>query len=157
MAFWDFLRFGKKRPRPVGQTLERGVDTDHRRRNLALKIGIFGILVLLTVAAFPREDVYDYSVKEGETWNKETLIADFDFSIRKDRDTFLREREAVRRNTPPYFRALPDARRILDANRDTVAAQLDRIFDAYREYRIDASRGRVAEAREDSIEYYALR
>ncbi len=158
MAFLDFLRLGRKRVRPVGQNLERGLDSEpDRRKNLALKIGIFGVLVLITVAAFPRGDVYDYSVKVGETWNKETLIADFDFSIRKDEQTFRREREAVRRNTPPYFRAIPNARQVLAGHRDTVAEELDRIFEAYRGYKLNESRGRVAEARADSADYYAMR
>lgn len=158
MSLSDIFRFGRKRVRPVGQQLEKGLDTERtRRRNLALKIGIFVILVLLTVAAFPREDVFEYSVDVGDTWSKETLVADLAFSIRKDKSTYEQELEAVRRDTPPYFRTATNARAAMTAHRDTVASQLSRIFKAYEAYQFNRLRGRMSEALDDSTRYHNLR
>ncbi|MDX1741210.1 MAG: HDIG domain-containing protein, partial [Rhodothermales bacterium] len=102
-------------------------------------------------------EVFEYSVNVGDTWTKETLVADFDFSIRKDEATYEAELEEVRRATPPFFRINPDAQRIMLANRDTVVAQLERVFAAYEGFRFNQLRGRVDQAERDSLRYHSLR
>jgi putative nucleotidyltransferase with HDIG domain len=158
MGILDTFRFGRKKARPVGQRLEKGLDaTRFQQRDLILKIGIFFILVLLTVAAFPRDDVFEYSVNVGDTWNKETLVADFDFSIRKATATYEAELEQVKRETPPFFESDAEASVRMTAHRDTVVAQLGRIFRAYEGFKFNQLRGRIEQARLDSIRYYVLR
>ncbi len=140
MALFDRLgrRQGGARARSVGQRLEAGRrngdadDPAARRRNVALKAGIFGVLVLLTLAAFPRGAVYEYTVEEGDVWRDETLIADFAFTVFKDPATLARERREVRQQVPPFFQENTNVQEDMQAARDTLARQLRQIFEMFR-------------------------
>jgi cyclic-di-AMP phosphodiesterase PgpH len=155
MALLDKLGLGPKKPRPVGQRLERGRDNDRRgaRTNVLVKASIFLALVVSTLAAFPQNERYDYLVDPGETWRRETVVAPFDFAIYKDPAVIEAERQQVRFQTPPYFRAVPGAIDAIEANRDTLDQQLDRIFSVYSSYRSNMAAGRQAEALRDSLQY----
>ena len=159
MGLLDLFNRNRSKPRPVGQNLERGPRTGRGpvRRKVLVKTGIIGALTLLTLLAFTREGFYEYTVQVGDTWRRETLVAPFDFAIFKAEEQLREEREAIREREPPYFRDVPDAQARLTANRDTVAQQLDRVFSAYESYLFNRSRGRMAEAVQDSIRYQNLR
>ena len=159
MGILDKIGLGRKKPRPVGQSLEKGRDNARRQRqrNLAVKAGIILALVLMTLAAFPRGDVYRYTVQVGDEWRRETLEAPFDFAIYKEPAVLAEERRQVRSTTPPYFRENVDARRRVTAYRDTLASQLERVFDAYASYQFHRLRGHPVEASEDSVRYVELR
>lgn len=159
MALFDTTSRSRGRTRPVGTTLERGSHNERReqRRNWFAKGGIFAILVVITVLAFPRTDFYEYTVQVGEEWRRETLMAPFDFALYKAPEALEAERRAVRATTPPYFRDLPDAPARLSAHRDTVEQQLDRTLEAYESFLLNQSRGRLDEARADSLLYLEAR
>jgi len=159
MALLDKFDFGRQKARPVGQNLEKGRDDQkrlQRRRNFQ-KASIFVILVLITLAAFPRGEMYQYAIQVGDEWRQETLTAPFDFPIYKAEDVIREERAAVRYTTPPFFAEIPNANERIVAYRDTVAQQLERIFDAYSSYQFNRARGRVAEAEQDSVRYMDMR
>ncbi|MDX1546268.1 MAG: HDIG domain-containing protein [Rhodothermales bacterium] len=143
----------------MGTSLERGTDDRRaeRRRNLLFKAGLFLGLTVLTVAAFPRGQLYRYTIEVGEVWQRETLEAPFDFAIYKTPEELDEERREVRFSTPPIFEEIPDAQERMSANRDTLRQQLDALFGAYAAYRLNSSRGRLDEAREDSLRYVELR
>ena len=142
------------------QGLERQRTPEDRhssRKNLAVKGGIIFLLVLLTLAAFPRRSFYQYAVQVGDEWRQETLEAPVDFAIYKSPETLEREREEVRYRTPPYFREVPNPLARIQENRDTLTLQLDRSFAAYESYLRNRSRGRTAEAAQDTATYSTLR
>jgi len=143
----------------VGTNLERGPDDEGhvRKRNLAVKAGIFLALVAITVATFRRGEVFEYTVEVGDVWQRETLTAPYDFAIYKSDDSLAAERNRVRYTTPPIFRELPDAQARMMVNRDSVDHQLARIFQAHESYLFNKSRGRLAEAQRDSMRYVELR
>ncbi len=145
--------------RPVGTKLERGREDVRqvRRRNRLIKAGIFLALTVLTVGAFPRGETFDYTVHEGDVWQRESLVAPFDFAIYKSADSLEIERQRIRFRTAPYFREVPGALDRMSANRDTVRHELDRIFEAYGAFRFNQSRGRLTEAAVDSARYASLR
>ena len=159
MGLFEKIGLAKKKPRPVGQKLEKGRESPRRSNQTkwAFKVGILLILMLLTLAAFPRGNIYQYTVEVGDEWRRETLTAPFDFPIYKSQEELARERLEVRQGTPPYFREVPDAQVRMAANRDTVAQQLERIFQSYADYRLNALRGMAADAAADSLRYMALR
>ncbi len=153
------LGLGPKAPRPVGQNLEKGRPSDKpaRKKNAAVKIAIFLGLGIITLIAFPHGDLLRNIVQVGEPWQHETLIAPFDFTIYKDPERLRDEREQVRYRTPPLFRESPGALARIEANRDTVRRQLDRIFETYASYRRLLGRGRENEALRDSLRFQEIR
>jgi cyclic-di-AMP phosphodiesterase PgpH len=127
------------------------------RRNLWTKVGIFAVLVVLTVLAFPRGDIYRFAAQVGEEWRYETLRAPFSFAIRKDADELAEERRQARESTPPLFLDSPAAQAQMTANREEVEAQMDRIFEAYESFVVNRVRGRGPEASTDSARYMDFR
>lgn len=159
MGLLDKLGLAPKRARPVGQKLEKGrlADPNASRRNNLVKAAILLTLLILTFAAFPREDAYHFLVQAGDEWRDETLVAPFDFTIYKDQADVNAERQQVRFETEPIFRPHENALSDMAANRDTVVQQLERILDAYVSYRYNLQMGRPAEATRDSVNYHELR
>ncbi|ARA92327.1 metal-dependent phosphohydrolase [Rhodothermaceae bacterium RA] len=159
MGFLEQIGFNRRKARPVGQRLERGFEDEKRarRQNVLVKAAIFLVLVVITVAAFPRDDIYDYTVEVGRVWQRETVVAPFDYAIRKQPEQLAEERRQIRRTTPPIFRRLADAPERIRTNRDMVEQQLEAIFEAYTSYRLHASRGRLEDAARDSARYMELR
>ena len=149
----------KKKPQPVGGNLEKGLSSRDKSGQIQWMYngGILLALVLLTLAAFPRSNVYQYTVEIGEEWHGETVVAPFDFSIYKSETELEVERTALRENTPPYFRVSADAQGVMAANRDTLIRQLDEVFDAWTGYRVHRLLGEMAEAEADSLQYLDLR
>lgn len=143
----------------MGGQLESGRSEEQpsARRQWLIKGGLFLFLVVMTVAAFPRGEVYEYTVQVGDTWRQPTLVAPFNFPIYKDSETVQEQRAAARRETPPYFREVTDAQQQMAANRDTLQQQLDSIFDAYASYRYHDLRDQREEAEEDSLRYLEMR
>lgn len=159
MGLFEKIGLARKKPRPVGQQLEKGRDSTRRLRhtNWTYKVGILLVLVILTLAAFPRGELYQYTVQVGEEWRQEDLLSPFDFPIYKSSGELQEERAEVRRRTPPYFSENLNAQERMAANRDTVAQQLQRVFAAYEAYQVNRLRGRSAEAHADSITYIERR
>jgi len=160
MSIWERFQRGRRTPRPVGQQLERGREQEtrrQRRRQWMIKAAIWLGLIVLTLIAFPRERVYQFTVRVGEVWQHNDLVAPFDFALYKDPEQLEQERRQVILQTPPYFREVPDAMRRMEANRDTVRMQLEAIFEAYASYRRNLLRGRQDAARDDSLRYAELR
>jgi cyclic-di-AMP phosphodiesterase PgpH len=157
MGILDHIRLApasRRRSYGTDDTELQGADA---RRNLFIKIGIFGLLVVLTVLAFPRRDIYRFAAQTGDEWRYETLVAPFDFAILKDPEEIEEERRAVRYRTPPYFESSPAAQEGMNENRAEVEVQLDRIFEAYESFMVHRVRGRLAEAAQDSVRYMDFR
>ena len=161
MGLRDIFSSTQKKARPVGTELEsggRGSDPEATaRRKILLRLGLFAALVVLALAAFPRGEVFEYTVQVGDTWRQPTLVAPFNYPIYKDQSKVAAEREKARTRTPPYFQELPNARQRMAANRDTLRKQMDRVLQAYADYRYHASRGQEDAAAEDSMQYRRLR
>ena len=160
MGLLDTLGWSRRKARPVGNRLESGGGEEagpSRSRQWGGKAAIFGVLLAMTLLAFPRGERYAYTVQTGDAWQRSRLVAPFDFPVYKNADSLEAERQEVRRNTRPFFREVSNAQERLAANRDSVRAQLDRVFEAYAAYRRDKKHGRFREATEDSLRYRRLR
>ena len=140
-------------------------------RNLAAKAVILLSLTAITVLAFERRSVYESTVETGDTWQREMLVAPFDFAILKSDDTLRAEQDRVRFTTEPVFLLNSGAQARMEANYDAVVRQLDAIFEAYKEWRLNEARARMVipggvglvaqnlyrRVREDSLRYVELR
>jgi len=159
MRILETLGWKPRKARPVGHGLEtsgRSGDAPEGYRGL-VRVGLFLALCIVTVLAFPRGEIYEYAVQVGDTWRQPTLEAPFNFPIIKDEDRVRQERAEARANTPPYFEEMRGAQQQMRANRDTLAHQLDRIFEAYASFRYHRMRGQDTQARQDSLQYLSLR
>ncbi|MFB6271857.1 MAG: HD family phosphohydrolase [Salinibacter sp.] len=159
MGLLEFFGWSRRKPQPVGHDLEsKGRSDDEKAwQKWLLRGGLFLALTALTVAAFPRGDFYEYTVEVGDTWRQATLTAPYDFPVYLNEDRVQARRDTVRKNTPPYFEKVQNARQRLAANRDTLRRQLNRILDAYASYRYHQQRGETKAARTDSIRYVKRR
>ena len=156
MGLLDQLGWSRRTAQPVGHELETSGHSDDESSDWqfwALRGGLFLLLIAVTAAAFPRGEVYEYTVQVGDTWRQQTLEAPYDFPVYVDQEQVQERRDTVRRNTPPYFRELANAGRRLETNRDTLAQQLDRVLSAYAAYQGHRAEGEGAAARRDSIAY----
>ena len=157
MGFLDRIGLAPRKARPVGQQLEKPRDDrGARRKNAAVKAAIFAGLVAFTLAAFPRDEVYEYTIQVGEEWHEETLLAPFDFAVYKAPEALEAERREVRFRTPPLFREVPGVQARMAASRDTVAQQLRRILGAYAAFQQARRAGAREEAAADSLRYLRL-
>lgn len=68
------------------------------------RIFLFIAALVILVSLFPREGKFKYEFQKGSPWHHEDLIAPFDFAILKPADELIRERNAVLKDLPPYFR-----------------------------------------------------
>lgn len=146
----------KRKPRPVGTRLEKDLAAGRAsgKAGWLYAGGVLLALVFLTLVAFPRSNVYQYTVEIGDEWHAEALVASFDFPIYKSDEELEAERVALRENTPPYFRvAQPDAQQVMAARRDTLIRHLDEAFAAWSAYRIHRLAGETEEAEADSLAY----
>ena len=143
----------------MGHDLETGdrSDASPAWKRWGLRGGLFVFLVVLTVAAFPRGDFYEYTVEVGDTWRQSTLTAPFNFPVYLDQERVEARRDTVRQNTPPYFGEVQDATQQLEDNRDTLRRQLTRILESYASYRYHQQQGEREAARQDSAEYIQRR
>ena len=153
MEFFKSIRRFRRKIRPVGEKLEKGRRNDTRlqRKNLVIKGAIFLTLLTITFFAYPRSEVYQYNVEVGDYWHHESVEAPFDFAIFKDEGVIESEKRAIRYNSPPYFQDVPNAKAKMEAKRDTVANQLERIFSTYKLYRENLDRDSLEWAEQDSL------
>jgi len=82
------------------------------------------VVVASAIAVFPRVQVYQYTVEVDDIWRQENLHAPFRYAIRKSPDELRRERERVRRETPPIFREVTDASGKLREKREALTEAL---------------------------------
>lgn len=161
MSLLEKLGWSEKKARPVGDRLESGRSEREARaewrKDVLIKVALFVGLVAITVAAFPRGEMYEYTVDVGDTWRQQTLVAPFNFPVYKDPATVEAQQRQARRETPPYFREVPDITQHIQANRDSLEQHLQRVFDAYASYQYHLTRGQNEQAERDSIRYLEFR
>ena len=159
MGLLETLGWSRRKPQPVGHDLETGDRSDAAPawKRWGLRGGLFLLLVVVTVAAFPRGDFYEYTVEVGDTWRQSTLTAPFNFPVYLDQERVSARRDTVRKNTPPYFGEAQNATQQLADNRDTLRRQLSRILESYASYRYHQQQGEREAARQDSAEYIQRR
>jgi putative nucleotidyltransferase with HDIG domain len=155
MGLLEMLGWSRRTAQPVGHTLESGEQSEEETawQKWLVRGGLFVGLVVLTVAAFPRGDFYEYTVEVGDSWRQSTLIAPFNFPVYLDEERVQAKRDTVRKQTPAFFQIVPDAPQRMVENRDVLRRQLNRILDAYASYRYHREQDEREAARRDSLQY----
>lgn len=73
-------------------------------RNFIYKALFFIGAVALIVYFLPKDAKFSYQYEEGQTWTNETLVANFDFPLYKDKNYLQQERkEVLAKYLHPYF------------------------------------------------------
>lgn len=159
MEIYKFFRRFRRKIRPVGENLEKGRKDEDQfiSKNIFIKSIIFLSLLLVSYIAFPKSELYQFSVESGESWRYETLKAPFDFPIYKDEGVVESEKRNIRYSTPPFFSEIPHAKTKMLAKRDTVKSQLDRIFTAYSRFSQNKARDSLEWATQDSLRMIDLK
>ena len=154
-----FVKRFRRKIRPVGEKLEKGRKSEKQllTKNILIKSVIFISLLLVSYIAFPKSELYQFSVEPGESWRYESLKAPFDFPIYKDTGVIESEKRNIRYTTPPYFSEILQANTKMIAKRDTVKSQLDRIFDAYSQFSKNKARDSLLWAVQDSLRVTELK
>ena len=161
MSLFKRIPFLKPRVRPVGDTLEAGGDPaaerTRKRRAQAVKASLLASIVVLTMIAFPQGTVYQYTVEPDEIWRQPNLHAPFTFAILKPEAQLEAERDAIRSATAPVFKGDESAVVSVQDQASVLRKRLDRSLSRYASYLENSTRGRVAEAVQDSFSYVATR
>lgn len=156
----EYLGIYSRKARPVGGSLESGSEEEeemNRRRHLVAKGLIVLVLLVVALAAFPRDSGYQIAVQEGDIWRDENLVAPFDFPIYKTDEQLEEERRAAVQEVRPVFRRVPEVQDRSGARLDSVRRYLDTLFAAYQSWQMNRSRGQAEEAAADSVEFYRRR
>ncbi len=103
--------------------------------SIGVKIGIFLVVVILTVLMFPKGESIEFDYRIGSIWGGEELIAPFSFPIFKEERQYEREvQEAVRAVRPVFQRDDKIADKQIDSLR-VLFGQIKATVDFELEYR----------------------
>jgi putative nucleotidyltransferase with HDIG domain len=90
-----------------------------RNQSLVYKYFLYVVSVACIVFFFPKGGKFKYEFQKGKPWQYENLYAPFDFSIKKDREEILRERDSIQHNSIVYFRYNDSIRKAVYDNFET--------------------------------------
>ena len=125
-------------------------------RGFAAKAAILITLTIATALAFHTNSLPLALMQVGDTWVGETLVASEGFAIDKSADSLAAEQLQARRMTEPIFVKQIGASERVGTNLDTLQVQMDRIMQAYRDYRLNIQRAHLASDTLSNVNYWAL-
>ena len=74
-----------------------------KNQSLIYKAFLFIGATLLIIYLLPKGGQFKYNFQKGKPWQYENLYAPFSFTIKKDKATIEKEKEAIRENAIPFF------------------------------------------------------
>ncbi len=74
-----------------------------KNQSLIYKTFLFVGATLLIIYLLPKGGQFKYNFQKGKPWQYENLYAPFSFTIKKEKETLEKEREAIRATNIPYF------------------------------------------------------
>ncbi|PAP82339.1 hypothetical protein B1759_00890 [Rubrivirga sp. SAORIC476] len=137
MSFLDRIGLSPKSgrySRRAGLRTDRRADRDTPRmgrKDVLARVGMFLVLAVLALLAFPNVAVYDGTARVGDVWQSDDVVAPFDFSIRLPEEEIQARRDSVLQSEAPIFSERPEALAQTLARLDSVDARLDSAFAAY--------------------------
>lgn len=75
----------------------------YKNQSLIYKAALFVVSTILIIYLFPKGGQFKYDIQKGRLWQYENLYAPFDFTIKKDPESLIKEQETIRQNASPYF------------------------------------------------------
>lgn len=87
-----------------------------KNQALIYKVLLFVVSTFLVIYLLPKGGQFKYNFQKGKPWQYENLYAPFDFAIKKEPDSLIKEKEAIRENAIPYFEYEGD--RLAEAEKD---------------------------------------
>jgi len=68
-----------------------------------LRVSLYVIACVIVLYAIPKEGKFKYEYQKGSPWKHDNYFAPFDFAIYKSQTEIEAEREAVKKESKPYF------------------------------------------------------
>ncbi|MBR3713498.1 MAG: HDIG domain-containing protein [Bacteroidales bacterium] len=68
-----------------------------------LRVSLYVIACVIVLYAIPKEGKFKYEYQKGSPWKHDNLIAPFNFAIYKSQAEIDAEREAIKKDSKPYF------------------------------------------------------
>jgi len=75
----------------------------YKNHALVYKILLFIVTTLFIVYLFPKTGKFRYSFEMGKPWQSETLLAPFNFAIKKSKEEIDKEKVEIEKQSPVYF------------------------------------------------------
>ncbi len=152
------IRKQGRRPRRVGLQIAKKKPKQGRRMTrdeILARVGIFGVLLTLTILMYPNLELYEYGsqVRPGDVWQRQDVIAPFKFPVYKSEEQVAAEQDSIRYQEPPVFARVPDAVAQTSAAADSLEKQFDAVFQAYVNWQQNRGAGDAAAAASDSAKY----
>jgi cyclic-di-AMP phosphodiesterase PgpH len=163
MGFLERLGLSRKPRRRLGafelQRRSPNAGRELSREDVLARVGIFGVLLVLTMLMFPQAETYEVGsrVREGDVWQREEVIAPFSFPVFKSEAQIQAERDSVRFEEPPVFARVPDAQARTRTRLDSLGVRIERVLGAYVAWQQSREAGDASAARADSVRYVELR
>jgi membrane-associated HD superfamily phosphohydrolase len=74
-----------------------------KNQSFIYKAFLFVIATFLVIYLLPKGGQFKYNFQKGKPWQYENLYAPFSFTIKKDSETLVKEREDIINEATPYF------------------------------------------------------
>jgi hypothetical protein len=120
-------------------------------------VAILVTVIGVSIAAFVQDRVFQYTVQVNDVWRHDNLAAPYEFAIRKAPEVLADERMRIRQETPPVYRRVQDAARRTRIRHDSLLVGVRSALAFRARYVADRTRGRLEEARLDSLRYDSVR
>ncbi|TDI76481.1 MAG: HDIG domain-containing protein [Bacteroidetes bacterium] len=159
MSFLSKIGLRKRSVRPVGSNLEKGDASTRRsfRIKIAIKASILLTLVVASMFSFRRGSDFEYAVAVDDVWRWEDLIAPYDFPILKTDSEIQADKESIRASTLPIFNVPADVTVAFQQRLDSLSSEIEMALSLWTSSEIGRSRGRLVQAKSDSIAYREAR
>lgn len=161
MGFLERIGLARKPSRRLGsfelQRRRAGTVQEMERSAIAVRFGLFFVLVGMVLMALPQLETYEVGarVRAGDVWQREEVIAPFSFSIFKTEERLEAERDSIRYDEPPVFARDESALARTETRLDTFEVRVQRVLSAYATWQESRARG-DAQAAADSARYASL-
>ena len=99
--------------------------------------GVISLVFLgFVIGIFPRDSYKEDTYKHGEVWRTDDLYAPLTYSLLKTDDELDKERDAIRRETPPIFLVDHGARIRIQSRLDSLFENIQPVLEAYAEWQL---------------------
>ncbi|MTI87068.1 MAG: HDIG domain-containing protein [Balneolaceae bacterium] len=138
MNFLEKIGLGQKKKELtplIGEKKKKEQEAYSLKRNPYIRFLIFLFFILICVFSLPKNTIntgFNYVV--NQPWRAPNLTAPFNFAINKTGSEIEQEREQIRAQTPPIYRADPTVAINIQSRMDSLYRQIQPVLQTYHEW-----------------------
>ncbi|MEX0719306.1 MAG: HDIG domain-containing metalloprotein [Balneolaceae bacterium] len=156
MSFLDKIGLGQKKKELaplIGEKKKKEQEKYSLRRNPYIRALIFLLFILISVFSLPRNTINSgLNYTTGQPWRSADLTAPFDFAINKTESEIEEEREEIRENVIPIFRADQNVPINIESRLDSLYREIQPVLEAYHAWQ-EIKRNAELSAFNDSLRF----